>query len=65
MLDRQYFSQLSDEELGQRLVQLLDTDVRSLEPLQGAKHAVEAVAIADELKRRGVVITGPKGAQDA
>lgn len=53
-----YFSQLSDDELERRLLQLLDTDARSLTDLQGAIRVVEAVAIADELKRRGVRIGG-------
>lgn len=61
MLDEQYYSQLSNEELENRLLQLLDTDRSTLTDLQGAVLAVEAVAIAGELKRRGVPVSGPDG----
>lgn len=61
MLDQQYYSQLSNEELESRLLQLLETDRSTLTDLQGAILAVEAVAITDELKRRGVPVLGPDG----
>ncbi len=59
-MDRAYFSQLSNEELEQRLLLLLETDAKSLDDLQYAVRAVESVAIADELRRRGVLLTGPE-----
>jgi hypothetical protein len=57
---REYFSQLSDEELFARLVVLLEADASKTEPLAGAIRAVEAVGAADELKRRGVRLEGPE-----